>query len=309
MLEIEDLHKSYGDIKALAGVSLNVEPGRVTGLLGPNGAGKTTLVSIVCALRRPDRGAVRVKGIDVLTNPHQARVLIGLAPQDTGIYPVVTVWQNLQLFGELTGLRGAQVGERIEELAFALRLDDLLDRKAAELSGGQKRRLHTAIALINRPELILLDEATTGADVETRASLLELVSRLARQGAAVLYSTHYLGEIEDMDAHVAIMDRGEVIAEGSVAALLARNGSAFLEIGFDGPPPAGIGGDVVDEGTVVRLKTDDPGKAAARVFEALGPGAGRVRSVEIVKPSLESVFLELTGRRYESEEEANVVAS
>ncbi len=310
MLEIENLHKSYGQIPALAGVTLHVERGRVTGLLGPNGAGKTTLVSIACGLRRPDSGSVHVAGIDVIADPERARRMIGFAPQDTGVYPVVSVWQNLQLFAELNGLRGHRLAERVDEVASALRLEDLLHRKTGELSGGQKRRLHTAIALISRPSLILADEATTGADVGTRAALMALLARLAREGAAVLYSTHYLGEIEEMDAHVAIMDRGEVIAEGSVATLLANNGSAFLEIRFDGNAPSVIPGAVVGaDGSGLRIKADDPGRVAAKVFESLGGEARRVRSVEIVRPSLETVFLELTGRRYESEEDANVVAT
>ena len=162
ILEVGDLHEAYESVIALDGVDLVLERGEIIGLLGPNGAGKTTLVSIICGLRRADRGSVTVRGIDAIAHPQRAREHIGLAPQDTGIYPMVTARHNLQLFGELAGLSGGRLRNQVEGVATALRIDDLLDRKAGEFSGGQKRRLHTAIALLNDPPLILLDESTTG---------------------------------------------------------------------------------------------------------------------------------------------------
>ena len=226
ILRVENLRKSYGDVVALNGVDLDMHPGEVVGLLGPNGAGKTTMVSIICGLRRADTGSVIVKGVDALAHPQVARQHIGLAPQDLGIYPVVSVRRNLELFGELAGLTRAVLGNQVESVAAALYLDELLDRKAGELSGGQKRRLHTAIALLNDPPLILLDESTTGADVETRQALLELVKDLARRGSAVLYSTHYLQEVETLDASVVIIEHGRVIARGTVDALVSTNGGS-----------------------------------------------------------------------------------
>ncbi|MEN8237940.1 MAG: ABC transporter ATP-binding protein, partial [Actinomycetota bacterium] len=221
ILEVEDLHKAYGSVIALDGIDLSVERGRIVGILGPNGAGKTTLVSIICGLRRADRGRVTVNGIDVSRHPQRARAHIGLAPQDMGIYPSVTVRNNLHLFADLQGVSGRRVSAQIERIATALRLEGLLDRKSGELSGGQKRRLHTAIALLNDPPLVMLDEPTTGADVETRAALLEVVTDLARHGSSVLYSTHYLPEIETLDATVVIIERGSLIASGTVEDLVA----------------------------------------------------------------------------------------
>lgn len=310
VLEIDGLSKSYGEIVALDEVTAAVEPGDVVGLLGPNGAGKTTLVSIVCGLRRADDGSVVVKGVDALAHPERARRHIGLAPQDLGIYPIDTVRQNLALFGELTGLRGAALTAEIEAVATALRLDRLLDRKAAELSGGQKRRLHTAIALLSHPPLVLLDEAAAGADVETRSAVIEVVKGLAKRGSAVVYSTHYLQEVEALDARVVILDYGRVIAEGSVASLVSSNGGAVVELSFDGTPP-GLGGrwDVTTDGHVMRVAVQDPGRAIGAIFNALGPESTRLQSVEFISPSLETVFMSLTGRRYEPEEGADVLAS
>ncbi|GMQ86397.1 MAG: ABC transporter ATP-binding protein [Acidimicrobiia bacterium] len=310
VLTVSGLRKSYGSVVALDGVDLDVDRGEVVGLLGPNGAGKTTLVSISCGLRRADAGSVQVNGIDALAHPQQARHHIGLAPQDLGIYPVVTVRRNLELFGELAGLLKPALGRQIETVAAALFLDDLLDRKAGELSGGQKRRLHTAIALLNDPPLILLDESTTGADVETRAALIELVRELAHRGSAVLYSTHYLQEVEALDASVVIIERGKVIAQGSVDTLISHNGEAVVELTFDGSPPGAIDGyEVSIDGSVMRVSTEDPGRSMADILGSLGPDAAHLTGVEIIRPSLETVYLAVTGRRYEAGEDIDVAAS
>lgn len=310
ILEIRGVSKSYGDVVALDRVDLNAGPGEVLGLLGPNGAGKTTLVSIVCGLRRADDGSVTVNGIDALAHPARAREHIGLAPQDLGVYPIDTVRQNLSLFGRLAGLaKRALVGE-IETVATALRLSDLMDRKAAELSGGQKRRLHTAIALLNHPPLILLDEATAGADVETRSALIEVVRGLAARGSSIVYSTHYLQEVEALGARVVILDRGSVIAEGSVGQLVSANAGAFVELTFRGRPPALNGRwPVTVDGSVMRVAVDDPGRTVGAIFGSLGSETHRLQTVEFVSPSLETVFMGLTGRRFEREENADVLAS
>jgi ABC-2 type transport system ATP-binding protein len=311
MLHIEDLHKSYGDVTALRGVGLEVSSGQIVGLLGPNGAGKTTLISIVCGLRRADRGVVFVDGVDAKAHPQRVRRQIGFAPQETGIYPLVTARDNLRLFAELRGMTGREARRETERLATALQLCDFLDRKAGELSGGQKRRLHTAIALIDDPPLVLLDEATTGADVETRASLLELVQALAAKGAAVLYSTHYLHEVEMLGADVVILDQGSVIAAGPVPDLISDLGCGFVEVMFDGsPPPSKVGElTVTVEGDRARITARDPGRAVAATMEALGTNGTTVESVEVVRPSLETVYLALTGRRFRIEEDQDVVAS
>ncbi|HEX6221827.1 MAG TPA: ABC transporter ATP-binding protein [Acidimicrobiia bacterium] len=310
VLEIHDLRKSYHAVVALDGVTFTARSGEVVGLLGPNGAGKTTTVSIVCGLRRADAGSVKVMGIDALARSEEVRRHLGFAPQDLAIYPIDTVRQNLTFFAELIGLRGALLTRELEEVASALRLTDLMDRKAAELSGGQKRRLHTAIALLDRPPLILLDEATTGADVETRKALIEVVRRLADEGSAVVYSTHYLQEVEALDARVVILDQGRVLADGALRDLVSRSGNAFVELVFEGTPP-GIPGrwHVTVDGTRVRVAVDHPEKAVGALLETLGPHKRRLQSVALVSPSLETVFMSLTGRRYRSEGRADVLAS
>jgi len=196
VLQARQVTKSYGDVNALRGADLDVAAGSVVSLLGRNGAGKTTFLSAIAGLRRPDSGSITVDGIDIWKRPEAAAALVGIAPQETGIYRSVTVRQNLLFFAELAGLRRAERDRRVDETAETLSLTKLLDRKATQLSGGEARRLHTACALVHRPMLLLLDEPTVGADVATRGELIEAVRGLAAEGAAVVYTTHYLPEVE-----------------------------------------------------------------------------------------------------------------
>jgi len=297
VLDVRNLRKSYGDVPALRGVDLHVGEGEIVGLLGPNGAGKTTLVSIVAGLRKPDSGAVRIAGADP-TKPATRR-MVGLAPQELGIYASLTVRENLAVFAEMAGLRGRPLAGRIDEVAELLSLQALLDRPAQFLSGGEKRRVHTGMALVHRPRLLLLDEPTTGVDVSTRADLLAAVRGLGAEGAAICYSTHYLPEVEALGASVAIIDRGEIVARGPVADLIAQHGSSAIELRFDGAAPdvpAGWSG-VVD-GNLLRLASASPASDAGAALSLLGPDVGRLQSCELVRPNLETVFLSLTGRRY-----------
>jgi ABC-2 type transport system ATP-binding protein len=303
-LDVRGLRKSYGTTVALAGVDLAVEPGTIVGLLGRNGAGKTSLVSVVAGLLRPDGGHVYVMGIDVTREPQRARAYMGLAPQETGVYLPLSVRDNLRFFGGLADLRGRALRTRIDEIAGALLLDGLMHRPARDLSGGERRRLHTAIALLHRPRLVLLDEPTTGADVQTRSELLRLVTALAREGCAVVYSTHYLPEIAELRAGVALIDHGRIIARGGLDDLVNEYGTSALELSFTGAIPASArlpGARVVDR--TVTIATDDPAATAARVLAALGDDASSLRTVEIIRPTLESVFTTLTGLRYAHEAE------
>jgi ABC-2 type transport system ATP-binding protein len=310
-LTVEGARKRYGEVVALDGVSLTVAPGEIMGLLGANGAGKTTLVSLVSGLRRPDGGTIRVGDIDVARAPDDARALIGVAPQTTGLYEVLTVRQNLAFFGELCGLRRRALATRVEELAATLLLTALLDRPVATLSGGEKRRVHTAVALVGRPPLLLLDEPTVGADVETRAALLHVVRMLADDGSAVVYSTHYLPEVEVLGASVAMLDHGRLIARGAVDDLVAQHGAAIAELHFDGGAPACAvdGITVVVDGDVLRVGAPNPAAAAATVIAHLGSDAARLRGIDVLQPNLDSVFLALTGRRYHEEGVDHVAAA
>jgi ABC-2 type transport system ATP-binding protein len=210
MLQIEELRKSYGKLRVLEGVDLQVAPGEVCGLIGANGAGKTTLVSIVTGLRDADGGSVRVAGLDAASNRKAIRGIIGCAPQELGLYPTISVRANMEFFGRWNGVTGRRLSSRIDEVADALDFATLLDRRAGDLSGGQKRRLHTGLAMLHAPRLLFMDEPTVGADVVARMKLLEAVRKIAAGGCAVVYATHYLAEIESLGASVAVLEAGRI---------------------------------------------------------------------------------------------------
>jgi ABC-2 type transport system ATP-binding protein len=306
MLRIEGLMKSYDGRQVLQGIELHVQAGEVAGLLGPNGAGKTTMVSIVSGLREADGGTVTVGGVDALGRSAEVRSTIGLAPQDLGIWPVLTTEKNLRYMGELQGVRGRRLRERIAQVAAALDLTELLGRRAGELSGGQKRRLHTAMALLHEPRLLFLDEPTVGADVRTRRQILDAVKELASRGAAIVYATHYLPEVEEIGDSVAVLEGGRIVARGSVSELVTRHGAAQVRLQFDGEPPAMPGFE--SDGSWLHRSSGDPAMLAARVMKDLGASASRLRAVEIIQPSLEAAYLALTGRMNNEEEDEDVAA-
>jgi ABC-type multidrug transport system ATPase subunit len=297
------LTKSYGAVKALRGADLTVAAGEIVGLLGPNGAGKTTLISVIAGLLRPDDGSVHIDGQDALRGPRQVRGLVGLAPQELGICQAVTVRENLLFFGELSGVRRRTLDRRIDEVSEALGLTALLPRRAGTLSIGQQRRLHTAAALLHRPPLLLLDEPTVGADIHARLAILDVVRRLAQDGCAVCYSTHYLPEVEELQASVAILESGVVIAHGEVRDLVSAEECCTVEMTFDGPAPmtwpARVTADeVTTRGSMLRIRTrGEPGQAIAAVLADGGTESARLRGVDVIRPSLESVYLRLTGHR------------
>jgi ABC-2 type transport system ATP-binding protein len=220
MLDAIDLHKRYGRVTALDGFHLTVKPGEIVGLIGHNGAGKTTFAETVTGLIRPNSGQVRIDGIDAIRQPRAARARIGYAPQELGLYPTATVRQNLAVFGRLHGLRRRALTNAIDQTAEDLVLTDVLDRPVGILSGGQRRRTQAATALLHEPAVLLLDEPTAGADPATRDALLAAVAARAKAGTAVCYATHYLPELDQLGATIAVAARGRVIARGDRETLL-----------------------------------------------------------------------------------------
>jgi ABC-2 type transport system ATP-binding protein len=217
MLEASGLVRRFGATVALDGFDLSVQAGEIAGLMGHNGAGKTTFARVTAGLLVPQAGTVRVAG----RPPRQARPLLGLAPQELAVYPTATARENLAVFAGLYGMRRRDARDRITALAEELVLGDVLDRRVRDLSGGQQRRVQAATAMIHRPRVLLLDEPTVGADPVTRDALLAVVRRAADHGAAVVYTTHYLPELDTLGATLAVASGGRVIARGGRAELLA----------------------------------------------------------------------------------------
>jgi ABC-type multidrug transport system ATPase subunit len=234
ILEASGLVKAYGRQRALDGFTLDVAAGEIVGLVGRNGAGKTTFVEVVAGLVRPQAGRVRVCDADALRHPRAARALIGVSPQETALYPAATVAEHLRLFGALAGLRGPALRRAAQDIAERMDLADVARKPVGLLSGGQRKRTQAASAMIAERPLLLLDEPTVGADPVTRAQLLAVVAQRAAAGAAVVYTTHYLPELAELRATVAVAQSGRVVARGTlgelsldrVGTLLAAQGHA-----------------------------------------------------------------------------------
>jgi ABC-2 type transport system ATP-binding protein len=309
-LAMTGVHKSYRDVSALCGVDLEIEPGEIVALLGANAAGKTTLISVAAALCRPDTGDVWVDGVNMLTHPERGRRSLGLSTQETGVYPSLSVRDNLRFFGELAGLRRKTLDARLESVAEAFGLPTVLDRETRTLSVGEVRRLHTAMIMLGRPPVLLLDEPTTGVDVGTRARMLELVRDLATDGSAVCYSTHYLVEAEQLGASVAVLHHGRIVARDTLQTLIDSYGRSAIELRFDGSAPRLVDVPCIQRsGATLRVATGrDAAQGVASLLAALGDSITQLRDVRLIQPNLESVFLALTGQASSSNGERLEVA-
>lgn len=219
MIEVQNLHKSFGERKVLDGLTFCVNPGEIYGLLGPNGSGKSTAIHILCNLLDPDSGTVRVNGAPVSENTRQA---LGIVPQAIALYRDLTVRENLAFFARLYGFIGKRLSRRIDELLQTFALQPYADTVIATLSGGWQRRVHVAVALVHSPPALVLDEPTAGLDVEARAQLWQTIGAFKNAGMAVLLTTHMLEEAERLCSRVGILHRGRIVAEGTVAQLRER---------------------------------------------------------------------------------------
>jgi ABC-2 type transport system ATP-binding protein len=303
VIEVEDVWKHYGPVAALAGVSLAVGPGELFGLLGPNGAGKTTLMSILAGLIDPDRGTVRLFGKPFTTAERDLRRRVGLATQDLAVYPELTARENLTFFGKLYGLAGAELSERVSEMLDAVGLTDRADDRAGTFSGGMKRRLNLAVAVVHRPQVLLLDEPTTGVDPQSRNHIFERVKALNAAGLTVVYTSHYMEEVQTLCTRIAILDDGELRACDTLPNLL-RMFDTVARVRLPSVPPsladrvAGLPGVKkvrVSDGSLEVVAAD-----LAPVMPKLLATCAEIGAVptalDMEQPTLERVFLHLTGR-------------
>ncbi|WUD76302.1 ATP-binding cassette domain-containing protein [Streptomyces sp. NBC_00510] len=318
-----DLVKTYpGDVRALDGMGVTVEPGTVFGLLGPNGAGKSTTVKILTTLARPDSGTALVAGHDALRHPDRVRRAIGVVAQRSGADPVATGAENLRLQGRLYGLRGAALDGRVGELLTRFDLADAAGRPVKTYSGGMQRRLDVALGLVHRPEVLFLDEPTTGLDPEARTAMWEEIARLAGDdGLTILLTTHYLEEADRLAERIAIVDRGRVVAEGTPDGLKGelRGDAVHVELREPaGPVDAHLLETALGEFAGVRearldgrrlsARADDGAAAVPQVLAVLEREGAAVASVTVARPSLDDVYLRYAGRRFEDADTATPAA-
>jgi ABC-2 type transport system ATP-binding protein len=311
-VETHGLRKSFGDVQALGGVDLHIQPGVVFGLLGPNGAGKTTAVRILTTLLEPDEGSARVAGFDVVRDAPRVREHIGLAGQYAAVDENLTGFENLEMVGRLYHLRRADARSRAQELLADFDLTDAGQRLVRTYSGGMRRRLDLAAALVARPPVLFLDEPTTGLDIRSRIGLWEAMEALVAGGTTVLLTTQYLDEADRLADRIAVIDRGLVIAEGTSDELKAQVGGDRLEIHLcDGqrgeeaiPVLAAIASDrpFVENGSISVPVAERRGTIAEAVRRLDDAGIA-IDDISVRTPTLDDVFLTLTGRATEQEEE------
>jgi ABC-2 type transport system ATP-binding protein len=317
-IRVEQLKKCFGSVTALDGVDFAVPRGTVLGLLGPNGAGKTTAVRILTTILKRDGGVAEVLGIDVGADPQGVRERIGLAGQYAAVDENLTGFENLWLIGKLSHLAPKTIRPRAAELLDRFELDRAAERPVRTYSGGMRRRLDLAAALVHRPEVLFLDEPTTGLDPQGRTGLWRVIEELVREGTTVLLTTQYLEEADYLADNIVVIDHGHVIAEGTAAQLKARLGATIVEVGFADVAAAqrgravlgGLGSsDVEADGHTVELKANDGARIAIDVVRALDREGLEPASLVLREPTLDDVFLTLTGHGAEeptSDEEEDV---
>jgi ABC-2 type transport system ATP-binding protein len=290
VVHVEAASFAYGDVTALDAVSLDLHRGEFVALLGNNGAGKSTLFSLVAGIRSPGAGTVEVD---------REGTTVGYAPQDLGIYPSLSVRENLELFAGLNGVPRSEVPAAIGRVAEPLFLGALMDRRGRDLSGGEKRRLHTALALVHGPDVALLDEPTVGVDPETRSSIVDALRRVAESGVTVLYSTHYFGEVEPLAPRVVILDHGRVVADSPLEALMTDVAAATVLLSFhDDHEPTEVPGyacTIVDGR--LQVTTGSPEQTLGELLDLAPWPPGTLRGAEIRRGSLEDAFRQVVGAR------------
>ena len=304
ILRAEGLRKSYGERAAVVDVSLHVRAGEVLGLLGPNGAGKSTTIAMVCGITQPDAGRVLLAGTPLAQDEKAGKRRIGLVPQDLALFEDLPARHNVETFGALYGLPRPLLKQRAAEVLAAVGLADRAGDKPATFSGGMKRRLNIACALVHDPELLLLDEPTAGVDPQSRNAIFDTLLALKAAGKALIYTTHYMEEVERLADRVVIIDHGRVVAEGTLPELYRRLPAAQkLELEVDGEPVLArlraLPGVRSVEWAAGRLSlgVDELGASAAGVLQALREMGLPLRHVASGRANLEDVFLALTGRQ------------
>jgi ABC-2 type transport system ATP-binding protein len=309
----EGLTKRFGEVRALDGIDLTVNPGTVFGLLGPNGAGKTTAVRILTTILHQDEGLARVLGHDVVADADAVRSMIGLAGQYAAVDENLTGRENLRLVGYLTHLPRSHARRRADELLEQFDLTDACDRPVRTYSGGMRRRLDVAAALVHHPPVLFLDEPTTGLDPRGRIGLWTMIEELRHGGVTLLLTTQYLEEADRLADHIAVVDHGRVIAEGTSTALKASLGATVLEVGLIDEATAIRAAELTAtvgskpprrEGNLVELTVDDGPRLLIEVLRVLDGDGLAPSSLSLREPSLDDVFLSLTGRRARPEDEA-----
>jgi len=305
LVTVNDLHKNYGPIKAVGGVSFEIGEGEIFGLLGPNGAGKTTTINVLCTYTEPTTGEVIVAGHNVVVEPEAVKRVIGVVPQDISLYPDLNAMENLRFFGRMYDIQKVSLERRISDLLELVGLTEHARKRVEHYSGGMKRRLNLAVGLLSEPLFLMLDEPTVGVDPQSRNAIFENIQALNGRGLTVLYTTHYMEEAELLCDRVAIMDEGQIIALDTPQNLINTLGTGLIRVGVK----------EMDEGMLALLRalpqvrkvsyqdstlafeTVNAQGALLEIIGLFNETDTAMTSLEILEPNLESVFIKLTGKQ------------
>lgn len=305
ILEIKNLTKKFGDFIAVDNISLNVREGEIFGFLGPNGAGKSTTINMIATLLRSTKGDIHVLGKSVAKDGRFVKMNIGIVPQDLAIYEELTAYENVRFFAGLYGLRGEKLKEMTEEALRFVGLGDKHKSYPKNFSGGMKRRLNIACAIAHRPKLIIMDEPTVGIDPQSRNYILQSVRKLNEMGCTVIYTSHYMEEVEEICSRIAIVDHGKIIAEGTkeqLKAIITDTKDIRIEVKSSKPLQIGPLKEVPGVNTVemdenvVKINSEASVNNLSRLIQLLIEDNVEIRSLQEQAPNLETVFLTLTGR-------------
>jgi ABC-2 type transport system ATP-binding protein len=304
-INVNHLKKSFGDFQAVQDATFHAEAGEVLSLLGPNGAGKSTTISMLSGLLAPTDGDAFIMGHSVITEAEAAKASLGVVPQDIALYPDLSARENLVFWGKMYGLRGTALKSRVDEVLEIIGLADRQKDHIGKFSGGMKRRVNIGAALLHKPDVIIMDEPTVGIDPQSRRHILDNVKELNQKGMTVLYTTHYMEEAAELSHHIAIMDKGKVIAYGTHEELIRLVGEQTrIDITLNSEAERilsewrmieGVSRIDSTDGKVTAL-VDDSNRVLPRLFDAAALVGVRITSVDIQEPNLEMVFLHLTGR-------------
>jgi ABC-2 type transport system ATP-binding protein len=306
VISIKNLVKRYDINIAVDNISLDIEEGELFGLLGPNGAGKSTMISLVCGLLKPNQGEIIVDGIDLKRNGLEYKSRLGLVPQEIALFDNLTAYENIEFFGKLSGLRGGLLHDRVEE---ALEFVGLLDKKKdvpKSFSGGMKRRLNIACAIAHHPRIIIMDEPTVGIDPQSRNHILESVRELNRAGSTIIYTSHYMEEVESLCSRIAIIDHGKLMATGTkneLKRLVNKEEKIIIDaadINYNSlqeiKAVRGVRSAEYDDNHLV-VVTSNAQTLLQDILFIMSKSGIRIRGINMVEPDLETVFLSLTGRK------------
>lgn len=305
LLQTKDIIKKFGSFTAVDGVNLKVEKGQMIGLLGPNGAGKSTTISMISTLVKPTSGDIFYNGESILKNTKAIQKKMGIVPQNIALYKDLSGIENLKYWGSVYGLKGSELKKRIDEVSEIIGIDERLKDPVKNYSGGMQRRINIGAALLHQPELLIMDEPTVGIDPQSRNHILSTVKHLNEQGMTIIYTSHYMEEVEYLCREIYIMDEGKVIAEGSQESLTHLVADhQTLKVSFDTLEREGVEilknhpqvQGVTEDGLKLELRVDPGGAVVSDLLQQMATLKMTVTTFEVKKPNLETVFLKLTGK-------------